>query len=87
MLRKPVYGEDCRRAIKVNLLFSDVFDAKRNKNLDKNTKMIKDTILDLDKASSSIFNTFALKLAKDSDEQIESGGYNKIKDWPELSEE
>jgi hypothetical protein len=34
-LRRPVFGEDCRKAIKVNLLFGDVFDAKRHKNLDR----------------------------------------------------
>jgi len=34
-VRKPVYGEDCRRAIKVALVFGDVFDAKRHKNLDR----------------------------------------------------
>jgi hypothetical protein len=33
--RRPVFGEDCRKAIKVNLLFGDVFDAKRHKNLDR----------------------------------------------------
>ena len=26
MFKKPVYGEDCRRAVKINLLFGDVFE-------------------------------------------------------------
>ena len=34
-MRKPVFGEDCRRAIKVGLIFQDVFDSKRSKNLDR----------------------------------------------------
>ena len=34
-MKKPVFGEDCRKAIKVNLLFGDVFDTKRHKNLDR----------------------------------------------------
>lgn len=34
-MRKPVFGEDCRRAIKVSLIFQDVFDSKRSKNLDR----------------------------------------------------
>lgn len=36
-MRKPVFGEDCRKAIKINLLFGDVFDSKRHKNLDRTT--------------------------------------------------
>lgn len=59
-MRKPVYGEDSRRAIKVQLLFSDVFDVKRHKNLDKNSKNTETIIYDLDKAPCSIFNPFAL---------------------------
>ena len=35
VMRKPVFGEDCRRAIKVSLIFQDVFDSKRSKNLDR----------------------------------------------------
>jgi hypothetical protein len=59
MLRKPVYGEDCRNAIKLNLLFSDAFDVKRHKNLDKTSKVNSNDIYDLGKAPSSIFNVFA----------------------------
>jgi hypothetical protein len=36
-IRKPVFGEDCRRAVKVNLVLQDIFDPKRNKNLDRYT--------------------------------------------------
>ena len=38
LFRKPIYGEDCRKAIKINLLFNDVFDVKRNKNADRYNK-------------------------------------------------
>jgi hypothetical protein len=59
-MRRPVYGEDCRRAVKVPLLLSDVFDARRNKNLDKYQAEDKNAIKDLESAPSAVFNSFAL---------------------------
>ena len=44
----------------MKLLFSNVLDVKKHKNLDKNTKNNSDSIFDLDKAPSSVFNSFAL---------------------------
>lgn len=35
LVRKPVYGEDTRNAIKITLLFGDLFDVKKHKNLDR----------------------------------------------------
>ena len=55
-MRRPVYGEDCRRSVKINLLFSDVFDAKRNKNLDRYQCEDRRAIQDLDGAPSAVFN-------------------------------
>jgi len=49
--RKPVYGEDCRRAVKVNLLFGDVFEVKRHKNLDIYNKSNISSVNDLEKAA------------------------------------
>jgi hypothetical protein len=59
ILRRPIYGEDCRRAIKINLLFSDIFENKRNKNLDKCTKNNASAVADLLRAPSAVFNQFA----------------------------
>jgi hypothetical protein len=55
-MRRPVFGEDCRRSVKINLLFSDVFDAKRNKNLDRYQSENRRAIQDLDGAPSAVFN-------------------------------
>jgi len=57
-MRRPVFGEDCRRAIKVNLLFGDVFDARRHKNLDRITHS--KPLSDHFQAPQSVFNAFAL---------------------------
>ena len=81
IFRKPVYGEDCIKAVKTKLLFSNVLDVKKHKNLDKNTKNNSDSIFDLDKAPSSVFNSFALSTQKEPLRQ------NTIEDWPEESEE
>jgi len=55
-MRRPVYGEDCRRSVKINLLFSDVFDTKRTKNLDRYQSDSHIPLKDLDTAPSAIFN-------------------------------
>ena len=67
MFKKPVYGEDCRKAVKINLLFGDVFEVKRHKNLDRYNKKDITSINDLDRASSTIFNPFSQNLVFNSD--------------------
>ena len=57
-----MYGEDCRKAVKINLLFNDVFDAKRYKNADRYNKSDPNVINDLEKAPSSVFNSFARRI-------------------------
>jgi hypothetical protein len=51
-MKKPVYGDDCKKAIKINLLFSDVFEVKRHKNVDRYNKADPTAISDLDRAPS-----------------------------------
>ena len=51
-MKKPIYGEDCKKAIKINLLFSDVFEVKRHKNLDRSNKTDTAAIIELDRAPS-----------------------------------
>ena len=88
ILRKPVFGDDCRRAVKVNFLFSDVFEVKRHKNLDKYNKTSHHYIEDLDKAPSSIFNFFAQTICMNSNgADREALNQNRVEDWHELSEE
>lgn len=67
MFRKPVYGEDCRKAVKINLLFGDVFEVKRHKNIDRYNKQEISSINDLERASSTIFNPFSQSLIFNSD--------------------
>lgn len=67
MFRKPVYGEDCRKAVKINLLFGDVFEVKRHKNIDRYNKQDISSINDLERASSTIFNPFSQSLIFNSD--------------------
>ena len=62
MFQKPVYGEDCKKAIKVNILFSDVFDNKRHKNLDRYGKNSEGFQKELERIPSTILNPFAFKL-------------------------
>ena len=76
-LKKPVYGEDCRRAIKVSLLFGDVFDAKRHKNLDRYNP----TQSDLFQAPQSVLNSFALSLTPAINRDVN----NSITDFPDQS--
>lgn len=80
-MRRPVYGEDCRRSVKINLLFSDVFENKRNKNLDRYQAEDHKAIQDLDTAPSAVFNTFALHVSEVREPR------NLIDDWEELSQE
>jgi hypothetical protein len=77
VIRKPVFGEDCRRAVKINLLFQDVFDVKRHKNLDRFSGYDSKQDLDLASAPSAVFNTFALH------QEISILPRNIIEDWPE----
>lgn len=62
LLKKPIYGEDCRKAVKVNLIFNDLFDVKRHKNLDKCSKESnsKKTREMMEVIPYSVFNAFAL---------------------------
>jgi hypothetical protein len=39
LFRKPVFGEDCRKAVKVNLVLGDIFEVKRHKNTDSNSRI------------------------------------------------
>jgi hypothetical protein len=80
LLRKPVYGEDCRKAVKVNLLFNDVFDIKRYKNADRYTKVDPRTEKDLIKAPSSVLNPFASRIQEVTPQ-------NKVENYPSCTEE
>ena len=74
-VRRPVFGEDCRRSVKVNLLFSDVFDAKRTKNLDRSELINAEQ---LDQAPSTIFNPCYRPQA--------APVRNFVEDWPETGQ-
>jgi hypothetical protein len=82
IMRRPVFGEDCRRAIKVGILFQDVFDVKRSKNLDRYNAYTPDddlrTFHEVHSAPSTVFNPFtrALSLSR-----------NSVEDWPDQSED
>ena len=76
-MRRPVFGEDCRRSVKINLLFGDVFDAKRSKNLDRYTSESPQSLRDLDTAPSTVFNPCCPQ-----DVQVR----NLVEDWPESSQ-
>ena len=49
-MKKPVYGDDCRKAIKINLLFGEVFETKRHKNADRYNKHDTSAMKDLVRA-------------------------------------
>jgi hypothetical protein len=66
LLRKPVYGENCRKSVKIDLLFSDVFEAKRHKNVDKFSKGQSWALKELESAPSAVFNQFASGIVKTS---------------------
>jgi len=70
-MRRPVYGEDCRRAVRINLLFNDVFDPKRSKNLFRGDHPTADLI----SAPSSVLNPFAQPIRDRND----------VTDWPATS--
>lgn len=72
-MRRPVYGEDCRRAVRINLLFNDVFDTKRAKNLYRGDQ----STLDLLSAPSSVLNPFAGSIRD----------RNEVTDWPAMAQE
>ena len=54
-----------RKAMKVNILFSDVFDNKRHNNLDRYSKSNPIKQKELEKIPQTIFNPFALKLCSE----------------------
>lgn len=80
MFRKPVYGEDCRKAIKINLLFNDVFDVKRHKNADKYNKNEANILRELESAPSTVLNPFASKI-----QEVEP--QNKVDNYPPYTED
>ena len=57
-----MFGEDCRRAVRVNMLFTDIFDSKRHKNLETQSENDQTLITELDRAPSAVFNPFACEL-------------------------
>ena len=72
-MRRPVYGEDCRRAVRVSLLFHDVFDTKRAKNLYRGDLATGDLL----SAPSSALNPFAGAIRD----------RNEVTDWPATSQD
>mmetsp|Transcript_27432 Transcript_27432/g.26498 ORF Transcript_27432/g.26498 Transcript_27432/m.26498 type:complete len:117 (+) Transcript_27432:1045-1395(+) len=82
LFREPVYGEDARRAVKVNLLFGDIFDNKRHKNVDRYSKLDSAWVSDLDQAPSSVFNPFAMSNRREEEEPR-----NKVENYEDLTEE
>ncbi len=68
LFRSPIYGEDCRKSIKINLLFSDVFEVKRHKNLDRYSKNDSAAYNELFSVPSTILNPFAQTQANERNE-------------------
>jgi hypothetical protein len=83
-----VFGEDCRRAVRIGLVFSDIFDVKRHKNLDKYSKLQQTQVNDLEKAPSAVFNPFATQqIFYDPNANKDILRVNFIEDWPEQTED
>jgi hypothetical protein len=55
ILQKPVFGEDLRKSVQIDVLFSDTFHAKKHKYVDRQSKNLKQ----LNKIPSTVFNPFA----------------------------
>ena len=58
-MRKPIFGSDLRKSLKINLLFDDLHETKRHKYVTKKSKYLDADRKECFQVTSAVFNPYS----------------------------